>query len=260
MKNIINYDVDFSKIPNNIKKFFYIHNDIYTDLKINTEKNKEKLVKLDPKKIKIKEFWHDDIILTWDWEIDEIINLENIEMQKFLNKNPNFWIFLRESVAEKIYEVDKFFRSKWFYLVLKIWYRPLEVQKKLFEKIYNFMKLKNKSLPENQVYEKTIEFISDPNKYISPHTTWWAVDLDLFHEDWRYVDMWSPINFPWEISHLTTDKITDEQKRNREFLTDTMLSFCFSNLASEWWHFAYWDPYWAKFYWKKEYFYWPVNF
>ena len=260
MKNIINFDIDFAKIPNEIKKFFYIHNDIYTNLKISEKTKNEKLVKLENSQIEIKEFWHDKIIHIWDKNIDEIINLENLEMQKFLKKNPDFWIYLRENVAKKILEVDKFFRSKWYYLVLKIWYRPLEVQKNLFSKISEFMKKKYSDLPEYEIYDKTIEFISDPNKYISPHTTWWAVDLDLFHENWDYVDMWSPINFPWSISHLTTEKITEEQRKNREFLCDTMMNFWFSNLASEWWHFAYWDSYRAKFYWKSEYLYWAVEF
>ena len=260
MKNIINFDVDFANIPLDVKKFFYIHNDIYKDVKVSEKTKNEEMVKLTKSEIAIQEFWHDEIIFTWNKDIDEIINLENVEMQKYLEKNPDFWIFLRKSVAEKILEIDKFFKSKWFYLVLKIWYRPLEVQKKLFEKIFEFMKSKNSDLPEDQIYEKTIEFISDPNRYISPHTTWWAVDLDLFHADWRYVDMGSPINYPWEISCLFTSKITDKQRKNREFLTDTMLSFGFSNLPSEWWHFAYWDSYWAKFYWKNEYLYGPVDF
>lgn len=56
MKNIINFNLDFSKIPNSEKKFLYIHNDIYTDLK-NSEKIKdEKLVKLENSQIKIDEF------------------------------------------------------------------------------------------------------------------------------------------------------------------------------------------------------------
>jgi hypothetical protein len=33
------------------------------------------------------------------------------------------------------------------------------------------MKKKKKNLSEEEVYQETIEFISDPGKYISPHTT-----------------------------------------------------------------------------------------
>lgn len=100
--------------------------------------------------------------------------------------------------------------------------------------------------------------ISNPDKYISPHVTWWAVDVVLYKKWWDLVDMWCEVNYIWEKANLTTLSITKEQQNNRNILIDVFLREWFSCLASEWWHFSYWDPYWAKFYWKKEAMYWMI--
>jgi D-alanyl-D-alanine dipeptidase len=78
----------------------------------------------------------------------------------------------------------------------------------------------------------------------------------LYTADGDLVDMWCPVNFIGELSHLTSEHITDIHRSNRDILTDTFLEEGFSSLASEWWHFSYWDPHWAKFYGKKEALYW----
>jgi len=262
MKNIINYDIDFWLIPLEVKKYLYIHDDLCLNININEKSNKEKLVKINNNEIICEPFWNDKSIFTWDKELDYVINLEEIEMKKYLKNNPDFWILVRESVKEKLLRIDKIFRKKGYFLSLKIWYRPLEVQKKLFEEIFKFFKEKNKKenlwKTEIEIYEDTIEMISDPNKYISPHITWWAVDVVLYKKSWELVDMWCEVNYIWEKANLTTLEITKEQQKNRDILIDTFLKEWFSSLSSEWWHFSYWDPYWAKFYWKKEAMYWMI--
>jgi len=252
MKNIINYNIDFVKIPLEVKKYLYIHNDIYSEMEIDKESNKEKLINIDNNEILCEPFWNDELILTWNTEIDDLINLEELEMKKYLKNNPNFSILVRESVKEKLLMVENKLKEKWYFLALKIWYRPLEVQKELFTKIFKYFKEKNKWESIEGIYNKTIEMISDPNKYTSPHVTWSAVDVILYNKSWELVDMWCPINFIWEKSYLTTNNITKEQRNNRNILTDTFLECWFSCLSSEWWHFSYGDPYWAKFYWKEK--------
>jgi len=259
MKNIINYDIDFSKIDVSVKKYLYIHNDIYRWMEINIESNKEKLVKISNSEILCEPFWNDELLLTWNKEIDDLINLEEIEMKKYLKNNPNFWIFVRETVKKKILNINNNLKNKGYYLSLKIWYRPLEVQKKLFNTIFQYFENKYKEDKNPQeIYDETIQMISDPSKNFSPHVTGWAVDVVLYNKSWKIVDMWCPVNFIWEKSYLTTTDITEKQKENRNILTDNFLEWGFSCLCSEWWHFSYWDPYWAKFYWKKEALYWMI--
>ena len=262
MKNIINYDIDFWKIPLEIKKYLYIHDDLCLNIKINTEYNKEKLVEIKNNEIICEPFWNDKKILTWDKELDELTNLEETEMKKYLKNNPNFWIFVRKSVKDKLLKINNKLKSKWYYLAIKIWYRPLEVQKTLLEEALKYFQEKNikeklwKTIDE--IYEETIEMISDPNKYVSPHVTWAAVDVILYDKFWKLIDMWCNVNHIWEEANLTTLNITNEQKNNRDILINAFLEEWFSSLSSEWWHFSYWDPYWAKFYWKKEAKYWMI--
>lgn len=256
MKNIINFPIDFWKIPKEVKKYLYIHNDIYRGMPINKEKNKEKIVGISPEEIKCEPFWFDEIILSWDKEIDDLLNIEAIEMKKFIEKNGwKFGIFVREEVKNILLKIDKNLKEKWYFLALKIGYRPLEVQKILFEKIYNFYKEKYKNLKENEIYDLTTQMISNPNRDVSPHTTWAAVDVVLYDKNWNEVDMWCPVNYIWEKANITTNDISPKQRENREILQDEFLKNWFSCLASEWWHFSYWDPYWAAFYWKNEAFY-----
>lgn len=253
MKNIINFKIDFWKIPVEVKKYLYIHNDLYRWRKINPETNKEKLVEIFDSEIKCEPFWFDEIVLTWDKEIDDLLNLESLEMKKYIEQNSwKFGIFVRESLKEKLLNIDKNLKEKWYFLALKIWYRPLQVQKNLFEKIYAYYKEKYKNLWENEIYDLTSEMISDPDNDVSPHITGWAIDVVLYDKNWNLVDMWCPVNFIWEEANLTTEKISETQKQNREILQNEFLKEGFSCLASEWWHFSYGDPYWSEFYGKDE--------
>ena len=134
----------FSKIPTEVKKYLYIHNDIYRWMPINKEKNNQKLVEITNNEIKCEPFWNDKIILTWDKEIDDLLFLESKEMADYIQKNwDNFWIFVREEVKDVLLKIDKNLKEKWYFLALKIGYRPLQVQKNLFKKIFEFYKEEN---------------------------------------------------------------------------------------------------------------------
>lgn len=112
-KNIINFPIDFAKIPVSEKKFLYIHNDIYRGKPINPETNAEKLVEITNDEIVCEPFWHDEIIFTGDKEIDDLIALEGREMDEYIRQNGGkFGIFVRETVKEKLLKIDKNFREK----------------------------------------------------------------------------------------------------------------------------------------------------
>lgn len=212
----------FSKIPTEVKKYLYIHNDIYRWMPINKEKNNQKLVEITNNEIKCEPFWNDKIILTWDKEIDDLLFLESKEMADYIQKNwDNFWIFVREEVKDILLKIDK-------------------------------------NLSQEEIYDLTTQMISNPDRDVSPHTTGWVVDVVLYDKSWELVDMWCPVNYVWEKANITTNDISEKQRRNREILQDEFLDSGFSCLASEWWHFLYWDPYWAKFYGKNEALFWAI--
>ena len=212
----------FLKIPTEVKKYLYIHNDIYRWMPINKEKNNQKLVEITNNEIKCEPFWNDKIILTWDKEIDDLLFLESKEMADYIQKNwDNFWIFVREEVKDILLKIDK-------------------------------------NLSQEEIYDLTTQMISNPDRDVSPHTTGWVVDVVLYDKSWELVDMWCPVNYVWEKANITTNDISEKQRRNREILQGEFLDSGFSCLASEWWHFSYWDPYWAKFYGKNEALFWAI--
>lgn len=112
-KNIINFPIDFSRIPLSEKKFLYIHNDIYRGKPINPETNTEKLVEITNDEIICEPFWDDTIELTGDKELDDLLDLEGREMADYIaNNGGKFGIFVRETVKEKLLKIDKNFREK----------------------------------------------------------------------------------------------------------------------------------------------------
>ena len=258
MRNVINYPIDFRNIPDEVKIYLYIHDDLLENYPC---KNlNEKLVKIENSEIKTAPFWEDERIYTNDQEIDYLINLEANEMKKYLEKKDSFGIFVRETVKEKLMLANEYFNSLGYEIVIKIWYRPLEVQRNLFKKVYDFFSKKYKNLSEKDIYNKTAEFVADPDKFVAPHLTGGAVDILLIRKNWERVNMGCDVNYIGEKANMTTFNITENERKNREFLALWMLKFWFANLASEWWHFSYWDPYWAYFYWEKKFLYNMVDF
>lgn len=248
MKNIINYDIDFNKISTNIKKFLYIDDSLLHS--INCKDDWEPLVIIDSNKILTKSYALDKPIKTSDKETNYIINLENIITKKY-SKNYK-QIYVRYWVYEKLININQYFKNKWFQILVKSGYRSLIIQNILFEKLYKYFKNKFPDNSDENNLNITREYVADPSYIIPPHSTWWAIDIILIDDNENILDMWSPINYPDDISNLTTNKINMKQANNRIFLADSMINYWFANLPSEWWHFSYWDNYWAKFYWKKE--------
>lgn len=80
----------------------------------------------------------------------------------------------------------------------------------------------------------------------SGHSRGSAIDLTLFDENKGCnIDMGSPFDLFDPLSHpLHTTHLSQQQKANRLFLRETMMSHGFLPLESEWWHFTLKDePY-----------------
>lgn len=75
--------------------------------------NQEKLVEIFDDEIKLEPFWLDEMILTGDKELDELLFLESAEMAKYIEKNGGkFGIFVRESVKRKLLKIEKKLNKK----------------------------------------------------------------------------------------------------------------------------------------------------
>lgn len=261
MKNIVTSFFPFSEIPKHIRKYFYL-DDVLVHQQVALVDTWEKLVEVKdiPWMLVSLPFWKDEDTFCngEDPELNEILSLEWSVFKKYLEDHPDFRMVVREKVYEKLVKVATFFSQQGYILAIKMGYRPVKVQECLFEKIFDFFKKKYSYKRENDIYAITLEYIADPSHFVAPHTTGGAVDVILLERDYRPLDFWSPINFPWESSWYTYNTLSLEARKHRDLLADGMLSVWFANLASEWWHFSYGDPYWAYFYWKKETLYTPL--
>ena len=74
----------------------------------------------------------------------------------------------------------------------------------------------------------------------SGHSKGSTVDLTLFDMNkGKEIDMGGTFDFFGEISHPAYLNITDEQKKNRQLLIDSMRKFGFEVISTEWWHFYF---------------------
>ena len=74
----------------------------------------------------------------------------------------------------------------------------------------------------------------------SGHSRGSTVDLTIVHvENCKEVDMGGPYDFFGEISHHASQKISPEQKKNREILRLAMRKYGFRSYSEEWWHYTY---------------------
>ena len=91
-------------------------------------------------------------------------------------------------------------------------------------------------------YPTTEKSVLNERGYISmrsSHTRGSALDLTLVDAmSGRDLDMGGPFDYFGERSHSAwTEGLTEEQRKNRSYLRETMTRNGFSGIRSEWWHF-----------------------
>ncbi len=134
--------------------------------------------------------------------------------------------FLRLSSAKKLQEAQQFFLNLGLCIKVLDAYRPLSVQKKLWE-----------VFPDDR-------FVANPAKG-SRHNRGAAIDLTLV--DQRGVELEMPTAFdefsPKAISNYAD--LPENVIQNREILMEGMLEAGFVNYPYEWWHFD--DQDWEQY-------------
>ncbi|MDZ7262979.1 MAG: D-alanyl-D-alanine dipeptidase [candidate division KSB1 bacterium] len=127
---------------------------------------------------------------------------------------------LRASVAAQLVKVQQLLRKKGY--GLKVWdaYRPLSVQKKMWQK-----------LPDPR-------YVADPARG-SMHNRGVAVDVTLVDLVGNELEM--PTAFDDFSPRAGSDypHVTERAKRNRQVLQEAMTACGFRTITSEWWHFYY---------------------
>jgi D-alanyl-D-alanine dipeptidase len=126
--------------------------------------------------------------------------------------------FLRLKTVKALIEANKEFVKKGYKIKIFDCYRPLTIQKKMWELIPN------------------PAYVADPSKG-SIHNRGGAVDITLIDTKGKELDMGTPFDFfGIEASHNYSD-VSLEVKQNRALLKNTMLKNGFKSFESEWWHY-----------------------
>lgn len=126
--------------------------------------------------------------------------------------------YLRLKTIKSLINANNEFLLKGYRIKIFDCYRPLDIQKKMFELVPN------------------PEYVADPKRG-SIHNRGGAVDLTLVDENGTELDMGTTFDFfgP-ESSHSYAD-LSKKIRKNRAFLKEIMIKNNFKPLNSEWWHY-----------------------
>ncbi|MCH9630870.1 MAG: D-alanyl-D-alanine dipeptidase [Chlamydiia bacterium] len=156
--------------------------------------------------------------------VDVLLSHDNNFIKKTVY--PSAKCYLRRKVAVKLAQVQKDFEKLNLGLKITDGYRPLSVQKILWD-----------FLPDDR-------YVAPP-QIGSKHNRGAAVDVTLVDFEGNELDMGSNIDEMGEIAHRDYDNLPAKIIANRTLLEDVMVNSGFIPLPTEWWHFddADWENY-----------------
>jgi len=126
--------------------------------------------------------------------------------------------YLRLKTVKALISANQKFMKKGFRIKLFDCYRPLDIQKKMWEIVPN------------------PEYVANPAKG-SIHNRGGAVDITLVDSNGKELDMGTKFDFfGAEASHNYLG-VSEEVKENRQFLKRIMQKKNFNSFDSEWWHY-----------------------
>lgn len=125
---------------------------------------------------------------------------------------------LRLKTVKALVAANKDFIKKGYKIKLYDCYRPVSIQKKMFE------------IVPNPVY------VADPKKG-SIHNRGGAVDISIVDANGKEVDMGTPFDFFGIQAGHNYTKLSNQVLSNRKFLKKVMIKNGFNSFDSEWWHY-----------------------
>ncbi|MET3025814.1 M15 family metallopeptidase [Flavobacterium sp. UW10123] len=125
---------------------------------------------------------------------------------------------LRLKTVNALIAANKDFLKKGYRIKLYDCYRPLDIQKKMWE------------IVSNPIY------VADPKKG-SIHNRGGAVDISLVDITGKEVDMGTSFDFFGIMASHNFKQLSKEILSNRTYLKKTMIKNGFNSFDSEWWHY-----------------------
>lgn len=126
--------------------------------------------------------------------------------------------FLRLKTVKALIAANADFIKKGYKIKLYDCYRPLSIQKKMWEIVSN------------------PEYVADPKKG-SIHNRGGAVDISLVDSKGKELDMGTAFDFFGSKASHNYTNLSKKIKSNRLFLKEIMIKNGFNSFDSEWWHY-----------------------
>lgn len=171
-------------------------------------------------------------------------------------------VFVRQGIAKKLLQANRILKPHGVEVLLFDGYRPIELQRELWDYFVNQAKQVLKSPTDEQCVDFAGRFCSDPRKFKKDdwhtwptHTTGGAVDVTL-REIGSGNDLYmggifddaSEVSYSdyYERNTGPDNSVSfAEAKRNRRLLYNAMTTAGFVNYPYEWWHFDYGTQMWV---------------
>lgn len=126
--------------------------------------------------------------------------------------------YLRLKTIKSLIEANLEFQSKGYRIKLFDCYRPMDIQKKMWEIVPN------------------ADYVADPKKG-SIHNRGGAIDITLVDKDDKELDMGTKFDFFGPEAAHNYQNSPKKVKKNRALLKEVMLKHNFKSFDSEWWHY-----------------------
>ncbi len=129
---------------------------------------------------------------------------------------------MRYEAASALLKAQEKFQEKGLRIKFYDCYRPLDIQKKMWEKYPN------------------ASYVANPYKGIgSIHNRGGAVDMTVVDKNGKELDMGTPFDFFGKKAHQDFTDLPKNVLENREILRNTMESVGFRRIRTEWWHYSF---------------------
>lgn len=199
---------------------------------------------------------------------EKLIPLSTLEPERILVK-PQYFLkgfkgapeecLVRETVAKMLVEISKMLPSGYKLVIWDAW-RPIEVQKAIFNRYKGSLKNINPEVSEEDLSKLAEEYVSFPSSdenRPSPHNTGGAVDLSIIDFLGNYLNMGTAFDdFSIKSKTRYYEQLIEEKEalsnndlvilNNRRLLFHTMTAVDFTNYFEEWWHYDYGNQFWGK--------------
>ena len=216
-------------------------------MKIATKKEELRRIPADQ-----KHTWYLDESLTSTWPIrdngEPCADVAELAEKYAVTVAAEAGMMLREECAERLLEAAAaIYMESAGDIMVKITdaFRPLEVQRKYFQKIKEELASKE-GLSGKKLWNRVTQFVADPD-LCPPHSTGGAVDCTLVDKDGNELPMGTAVDLVDDRARTWSPDVQGEEKENRMKLYRAMTNAGFVNVATEWWHYSYGDQYWAAY-------------